>query len=137
MSTMNFETWWATYKPVKNHITGRSDGPSITNENGEPAGGMFHRGGDELAYVREVAATEPGRVWSILDCDGIPYIVNGMHVVNLEGYYVTENAFDGDFLEVCVYDEDELEFMQSQEEEDEDLENDDDLTPPAPARPKP
>jgi hypothetical protein len=35
--------------------------------------------------------------------DGNMYIVNGYHLVNRINYFITANAFDGEFLEVPYY----------------------------------
>lgn len=58
----------------------------------ERADGMFETSGRELDYVLEVANKTPHRVWTIMDHDDGEgdSIVNGYHLVNRIGYYITK-----------------------------------------------
>lgn len=58
-------------------------------------GFLFETYGTELFRVREAARTQPGTVWTLLDCDGRFIIADGMHTVNRFGYFITERAYIG------------------------------------------
>jgi hypothetical protein len=97
------DSWEDKYQPIKNHIA---------SEKGEDDD-KFETFGRELEYVLSIANSEPNRVWTLVDGDdGNMYIVNGYHLVNRINYFITANAFDGEFLEVPYYI-----FEESEEEE--------------------
>lgn len=132
MTGMTFEQWWETFKPIKNPFDPDRGGPYIADpDDYEPGGQLFEVSGDEMEYVRKIAETEPGRVWTLLDADGVQVIGNGLHFVNRQGYYVTEVAFNGEFLDIVV-DEDDL---TSDHEDEDDEQCDDDHRPPSTMKP--
>ena len=94
---MNYEEWESTYCPIPNHLDKGSNQL------------MFETYGIELGFVLGVAYTEPDRVWTLVDGDDGTYIVNGYHLVNRIGYFITEAPFTGDFIEIldCLYEETE------------------------------
>jgi hypothetical protein len=57
--------------------------------------------GQEFELVKAMQATDPGRVWTLLDCDGELVLSSGMHYVNRMGYLITEvPVADGDLVTV-------------------------------------
>lgn len=83
--------WEEEYKPITNHIT---PGSGIT----------FDTHGKDGDFVREVLKTNPGSIWTLVDCDGKTIICSGYHFVNRIAYYITEVPWNDD---IEVYDEDE------------------------------
>jgi len=69
---MTYEEWKNTYKPIRDI--------------------HFETFGTELEFVQ---SCDPCRIWTygINECD---YIVNGWHVANRIGYYITEIPFEQD-----------------------------------------
>jgi hypothetical protein len=62
---------------------------------------MLETFGPELALIQTMCATDIGRVWTILECDGQQVVANGFHLVNRQGYLITEIAAkEGDTIEV-------------------------------------
>ena len=94
---MNYELWADVYKPIKNHLSRNNDTD------------LFETYGLELGYVLGVADYEPDRVWTLVDGDDGTYIINGYHLVNRIGYFISEVPFTGDFLEVLDQEYGELE----------------------------
>ena len=75
---MDFDDWYDTYKPIKNHID------TNASFNGE----MFETYGDEVAFVKE---QPEDRIWMYGDGDdGGSYIWSGWGFVNRLGYFITE-----------------------------------------------
>jgi hypothetical protein len=127
---MTFEAWWEHFKPVKNAYREHANGPYVSDD-GESNGRLFEKRSDEWEFVRSVADKEPGRVWTLIDCDGMQVVANGIHIVNSEGYFVTEVAFEGTFLDINVDDEEDL-------AGDDDLDDEEGFeSAPASSRPKP
>jgi hypothetical protein len=81
---MTFDEWEETYKPVAN----------IFDQNASFDGRMFETYGAELEQVRTVALWDAGKVWTLLDCDGVSCISPGIHFVNRMGYFITSVPFD-------------------------------------------
>lgn len=84
---MTQDEWEAKFKPIINKIE-----PSNVFE-----GALFETYGAEFEFVKLAAAN---RVWTLVEVDGKGYISNGLQYVNRMGYFITEVAFEGDFLEV-------------------------------------
>jgi hypothetical protein len=79
---MTEEEWFATYKPIPNHI----DKDASFND-GEQ-GYMFETYGKELDFVR---AADIDYIWTYGDGDDDgTYIWNGYSIVNRIGYFITE-----------------------------------------------
>jgi hypothetical protein len=70
------------FKPQQNHL----------DPNASWSGWGYETYGAELEYVRQIAATEPGRVWTVVDDSDSagPVILSGMALVNRLLYIVTE-----------------------------------------------
>jgi hypothetical protein len=86
---MTFEDWEATYLPKENHLADPADTHIL-----------FETYGVELGYVLATADLEPNRVWTLVDGDEGTYVINGYHLVNRIGYFITSIPFEGEFLEV-------------------------------------
>ena len=95
MSTnMTYDEWWDKYKPKPNDVIGPENAPFD--------GAMFETAGPEM---KEVCMTNAARVWTLVYCDGVSYVINGLHFVNRLGYFICEVPYEGDYLEVRVDDE--------------------------------
>lgn len=96
---IGFEEWAETYKPIVNTI---STGASFDDGNG---GLMFETYGEELKFVLFSMVKNPRNVWTYIDGDDNPLIVEGYHLVNRIGYFITEvPANEGAHYEVRVND---------------------------------
>lgn len=85
MQTLTIEAWNARYRPEYNFLS---------PEKASFDGVMFETYGDEVAYVENVS---PRRVWTYVDTDnGGLAIINGYHLVNRIGYFVTEELWTED-----------------------------------------
>ena len=85
MQTLTVEAWNARYRPEYNFLS-----PEETSFGGT----MFETYGDEVAYVESVTKD---RVWTYVDTDnGGLAIINGYHLVNRIGYFVTEELWTED-----------------------------------------
>ena len=79
---MTEEEWFATYKPIPNHID-----KNASFSDGEH-GYMFETYGDEVEFVKKA---DPAHIWTYGDGDdGGSYIWNGWSFVNRIGYFITE-----------------------------------------------
>lgn len=77
------------------------------DENGEIM--PYETYGSDLNSVLDIASSDPGRVWTVVEDDnGIPVVLSGYHLVNRLYYHITENSFDGDHLNVIDSDYDEM-----------------------------
>jgi hypothetical protein len=72
-TTMTYDEFVDTYKPIENNITGN--------------GNAFETYGDELEFVR---SHDEKFIWTEIDGDGGCYIINGYHLVNRFQYYICE-----------------------------------------------
>ncbi len=83
---MEVEEWIKHYKPVNNLL---SENASWQIDDG--VGIMFETYGDDLEWVLSVAKYDPRCVWTYVDGDdGSTLVINGYHLVNRIGYFVTE-----------------------------------------------
>jgi len=95
---MDASTWGSMYKPIENHL---DDNASWQDEEGR--GFMFETYGEELDFVLDAANEDNSRVWTYMDGDdGSTIIVDGYHLVNRIGYFITEQPFNGDTITVEV-----------------------------------
>ena len=84
-----FENWLDKFKPIKNHIDTES---SFDGE-------MFETYGDEYQFVID----QPHQnVWTWIDGDTGIWLVNGLHIVNRIGYFVTENPCEEELVEIQI-----------------------------------
>lgn len=70
------------FKPVKNPFRADADFDGFA----------FALRGEEHAYVEEVRAKDPGRVWTVVDCEVTTWLTSGYHYVNREFYVITHVA---------------------------------------------
>jgi hypothetical protein len=97
--TMGIDEWYETYRPVRNVI---AENPSFDMGEG---GLMFETYGKEVEYVLDVDRETPANVWTYMDGEDDPVIVNGYHLVNRIGYFITEvPAIDGVHYDVSLDD---------------------------------
>lgn len=76
-----YDTWFDTYKPVINEISGNG-------EDGPFNGTMFETYGPEFEHIQQA---DPNHVWTYVNGDqGEDVIVAGKHFVNRMGYFITE-----------------------------------------------
>jgi len=92
---ISYDEFIEKYKPVKNHL----------NSNASWDGWFFETYDRELAYVREMGKKKPRRIWTIIETDGVFWIVSGLHLVNRFGYIITESEWEHDLIEVKVDDD--------------------------------
>lgn len=79
-----------TYTPVKNPASQAED---------QPINCMFETFGGELEFVR---LQEPERIWTLVEEDGVQWIVAGFHFANRLGYFVTKREWQTSD-EACLY----------------------------------
>jgi hypothetical protein len=90
---MTFEEWEAEFIPMEN--------PFDINSSFE--GTMFETFDIQLGFVLGINYSSSQKVWTYVDGDGGTYIVDGYHLVNRIGYFITQNARpDDQFYEVVV-----------------------------------
>jgi hypothetical protein len=90
---MTIDEWEEEFIPMEN--------PFDTNASFN--GAMFETFDVELGFVLGVNSTSSQKVWTYVDGDGGTYIVDGYHLVNRIGYFITQNARQDDqFYEVIV-----------------------------------
>ena len=77
------DQWEEQFKPILNTVS------SDRSWDGQ----MFETFGDDLAYIQKA---DPARVWTWVenDDDGETSIVEGLHLVNRLGYFVTQIPYD-------------------------------------------
>lgn len=80
----DFDNWVETFKPIRNTLT---DSASFDDGQG---GLMFETYGPELDAVIAVANENPRKVWTWVDGDEGSYVIDGYHLVNRIGYFITE-----------------------------------------------
>jgi hypothetical protein len=104
--TMTHEKWVDKYKPIENHFNG---------EEGSYNNTLFEIYGQEVEHVKK---QNSNNIWTLIygENENV-YIVSGWHIVNREGYFITEHSFNDnenitvndneminikDAIEVCV-----------------------------------
>lgn len=77
--------WEDRFKPINNTF----------DDNASFDGIMFETYGEELDFVRShYYHQHTEHIWTYVDGDGGTYIINGYHLVNRIGYFVTEGQYD-------------------------------------------
>lgn len=84
---LTFDAWWDTYLPD-------------TDEDG-CVSRLYETYGDDLETVRKA---DPHTVWTVVNADyEHDYILNGFHVVNRVGFFLTTGRWnEGDDIEVHI-----------------------------------
>jgi len=95
---LSLSEWEAQFKPYTNHLDSNA---SFQNDNDE--GIMFETYGDELEFVYSHANKF---IWTYIDTeDGGTAIVDGYHLVNRIGYFLTRVAWEDSMgYEIAVSD---------------------------------
>ena len=78
-----YRTFERDFKPIKNPFKSELDDGDLDKV-------FFHYRDQERQYVLDHLAKHPNTVWSVTEYEGKFYITNGMHVVNLWAYMITE-----------------------------------------------
>lgn len=100
---LNFDLWFNQYQPLPN----KGVGGGFENEQGQST--LHETSGADLAEVQRVAATEPARVWTLVDSDGDMSVTSGCHFVNRVGYFITTKPWEHDQpIDIDLFDEEEL-----------------------------
>jgi hypothetical protein len=82
---MNYEEWEQQYRPVTNHLDPEA---SFNDGNG---GLMFETYGQDYDHITSLLNDgQVNRIWTWVDSDMGTQIVNGFHLVNRIGYFVTD-----------------------------------------------
>lgn len=76
------DDFFERFQPIQNHFDA---GHGFDGQ-------MFETYGAELAFVRQMVASAPERVWTVVECDGVMSIESGYHYVNRLGYLITKQA---------------------------------------------
>jgi hypothetical protein len=93
MRQITIEEWEEEFIPLENQF----------DINASFGGAMFETYDIELGFVLGVNSVASQKVWTYVDGDGGTYIVDGYHLVNRIGYFITQNARpDDQFYEVIV-----------------------------------
>ena len=88
----------AIFRPKRNHLDEHA-----SYDWSDGFGTLFETFGEELAYVR---SQDPFYIWTLVECDGILFVISGFHMVNRLGYFVTERLVpDGVDMEVPLEDD--------------------------------
>lgn len=99
--TLTDDEWDSKYAPISNHISGYNEYDQL-----------FETYGADLDFVRK---HRRNHIWTqVDDGNGGVYIINGYHLVNRIGYYITKNPHDlGDNISVCVISAEEEAMMNA------------------------
>lgn len=96
ITNITFEDWESKFLPVVNHIS-----PEASFADEEGRGIMFETYGLEHMYVQN--HINENKVWTWVDGDDGSYVINGYHLFNRIGYFVTEVPYNADSVyEVLV-----------------------------------
>jgi hypothetical protein len=83
-----YDAWVDTFKPIKNTVTKYPDTLH------------FETYGEEVEFVQKA---DNKYIWTEVDGEEGTYIVAGYHWVNRIHYYITENPWDNDDIEVPTW----------------------------------
>jgi hypothetical protein len=102
------------FKPVKN----------MFDENADFDGFAFGTRGPGYEYVQKVLATDPGRVWTLVDCEVTTWLTSGYHYVNREFYVITHVPAEPDVSYEMAFghdDDDKLYLVRVTDEDGEEV----------------
>jgi len=92
-----FDKWCDDYKPIPNVFN--KDASFNDGDNGI----MFETYGKELDFVLSYVKFKPRQVWTYIDGENGTFIINGYHLVNRIGHFVTYGSAEPEtFYEVEV-----------------------------------
>lgn len=90
---LTIEEWDKNYKPITNKF----------DKDASFDGAMYETYGKEVEYV---IAQKNNKIWTLVDTsEGDMVIVNGYHLVNRIGYFITKFGWVEDYITVEVSDE--------------------------------
>lgn len=89
MKTMTEDEWFDYFMPIPNTVPGGTNGEcGLTVDN---IGYMFETYGPDLEFVRE----QPDEfIWTLLEVEGEGILAQGYHIVDRQGYFITEVPAD-------------------------------------------
>jgi len=88
---ISIESWSDKYRPLKNTLV--SDAPFN--------GCMFETFGEELELIAMYMNNR--QIWTLVNGDdGNDYVIPGYHYVNRIGYFLTENEWENEDVEVII-----------------------------------
>lgn len=89
MKKMSLSDWESEFVPVRNHI----------DKNAASEGYLFETYGPEIDFVMSIKESNPDRVWTMIDHEPEPYIINGLVEAgcyedrfSIIGHFVTEKS---------------------------------------------
>ena len=82
--TLTEDEFYKKFTPIKNHI----------NNDATFDGCFFDTFDEEGEYINKMRKTNPNKVWTITESDGIMSIESGYCFVNRLGYLITEEEVD-------------------------------------------
>ena len=91
MKILTYDVFIEKYKPIKNTVI--DDAPFD--------GCMFETYGEEL---QELKNHDIQYIWTIVDSDAGLIIITGYHYVDRYGYFITENKWEDENIEVVIED---------------------------------
>lgn len=80
---MTFDEFYDQYQPIENELGDE--------------GFLFETYGVELEYVQKVPNNT---VWTLVEVDGVLYLIPGFHVVNRLNYLVTKEPWTDETIEI-------------------------------------
>ncbi|MDP2692733.1 MAG: hypothetical protein Q8O88_03795 [bacterium] len=91
------DDFFSVYKPLINHIVRANTDHNIANEEiASYNGSLYETYGEELAHIVALANNQKtrNRVWTLVDGDDDKqYIIAGYHLVNRQGYFITQKSW--------------------------------------------
>lgn len=84
-TTITWDQFERDYQPFRNSF----------DPNASYDGFMHETFGRELEHVAACVSLDPDRVWTLIDGDDGPVIVDGYHHVNRLGYFLTRQPANG------------------------------------------
>jgi hypothetical protein len=86
------EGFFENYKPIYNHIEHKQYKERQTNGNNIGADMYFETYGEDLKYVQ---SHDTQFIWTLIEIDGVQYIVQGFHYVNRLNYFIASVPYSG------------------------------------------
>lgn len=96
MKKVPYDDFIEKYKPIKNHL----------DDNASFGGTMFETFGAEVQHVVKIANETPKKVWTFITEEG-DFIVSGYHLVNRNGYFITEIEAEDEGVQAALNDSNE------------------------------
>ena len=87
--TLSVEQWEESYKPMTN----------VLDPNASWGGIMFETYGEELQAVRK---WNNKNIWTYIDGNEGTYLIAGYHIVNRIGYFICEEEWEHENIQVLI-----------------------------------